>query len=69
MLGFYVDLRLKFQEGSCPDRLGLLALRFGIPQGFGLPQGFFLPVGDFDSEPERGVWGFGGLWRRGEPEL
>ena len=31
--------------------------------------GFFLPVGDFDSEPERGVWGFGGLWRRGEPEL
>ena len=31
--------------------------------------GVFLPVGDFDSEPERGVWGFWGLLRRGEPEL
>ena len=45
MLGFYFDIRLRFQEGFCPDRLGLLALRSGIPQGFGLPQGFFTSGG------------------------
>ena len=48
---------------------GAFGIEVGDSTGVWSASGVFLPVGDFDSEPERGVWGFGGLWRRGEPEL
>ena len=42
---------------------------FWFPGSASETSGLVLPERYFDSEPERGVWGFGGLWRRGEPEL
>ena len=64
MLGFYFDLRLRFQEIFCPDRLGLLALRLGIPQGFGLHQGFFHQWGIL-TQSQRGGVGFWGALEKG----
>ena len=65
MLGFYFDLRLRFQEGFCPDRLGLLALRSGIPQGFGLPQGFFYQWGILTQSQRGGCGVLGGFGEGG----
>ena len=64
MLGFFFDIRLRFQEGFCPDKLGLLASRLGIQRGFGLPQGFFYQWGIL-TQSQRGRLGFWGALEKG----
>ena len=65
MLGIYFDLRLRFQEGFCLNKLRLLAVRLGIQQGFGLPQGFFYQQGILTQSQRGGCGVLGGFGEGG----